>query len=144
MNAYLPDRSPITEIERAALARFAAEYGREWKQYLFAAWLSHSYKGRHMGGQDTGTLRQIRNQRGHEWVRRLRTADLDLVRTKDNTKPMDWWALANKAFAERGLPEPTFGAVHDAYQMGESPETWADYVLRSTPTDDRDYDWTAG
>ena len=59
------------------------------------------------------------------------TRTLRKVHTKDNTKPMDWWALANKAFTERGLPEPLFGEVHDAYEMGESPETWADFVLNT-------------
>lgn len=54
--------------ELEALQSFAKEYGREWKQYLMAAWGSHSYKGRHMGGQDTGTLRCIRNEFGHIWL----------------------------------------------------------------------------
>jgi hypothetical protein len=64
--------SPITDIERNALLAFKAKYGREWKEYLFAAWLSYSYKGRHMGGQDTGTLRAIRNDRGMDWLRKLK------------------------------------------------------------------------
>lgn len=55
------------------------------------------------------------------------------VRTKDNTKPNEWWAMACKAFVERGLPEPTFGPAYDAYEVGESPETWAEYVLNSGP-----------
>lgn len=54
--------------ELEAVKAFAKEYGREWKQYLMAAWLSHSYKGRHMGGQDTGTLRYLRNTLGHDWL----------------------------------------------------------------------------
>lgn len=53
------------------------------------------------------------------------------VRTKDNTEPLEWWRLANEAFKKRGLPEPTFGPVHDAYEFGESPETWADFVKNS-------------
>lgn len=53
------------------------------------------------------------------------------VHTKDNTQLLKWWRLAIKAFAERGLPEPAFGPVHDAWEMGETPETWADYVLYS-------------
>ncbi len=67
---------PMREDERQALAAFAKDYGREWKQYLCAAWLSYSYKGLHMGGKDTGTLRGIRNQRGHAWLDRVRPADL--------------------------------------------------------------------
>ena len=58
--------------ELAALQAFAAEYGREWKQYLFAAWLSHSHKGRQMGGRDTGILRSIRNEFGNEWLHKFK------------------------------------------------------------------------
>lgn len=58
----------LSPEELKALQEFAAEYGREWKEYLFAAWLSYSYKGRHMGGADTGILRQIRNEFGNEWL----------------------------------------------------------------------------
>ena len=54
-----------------------------------------------------------------------------MVHTKDNTTPSRWWELANEAFAVRGLPEPLFGEVWDAYQMGDSPETWAEYVLNT-------------
>ena len=39
--------------------------------------------------------------------------------------------MANKAFAERGLPSLHFGPVYDAYTMGETPETWAEYVKNS-------------
>lgn len=55
------------------------------------------------------------------------------VSTKDNTSFIFWWAGAIKAFEERGLKDPTFGPAHDAYEMGEAPETWADYV-RFDPT----------
>jgi hypothetical protein len=54
--------------ELQALSDFAAEYGREWKQYLLAAWLSYAYKGRHMGGRDSGILRNIRNEFGPTWL----------------------------------------------------------------------------
>lgn len=63
---------PITDEERAALIAFKAEYGREWRQYLMAAWLSYSYKGRHMGGRDSGILRTIRNMRGCDWLRTVK------------------------------------------------------------------------
>jgi len=59
----------------AVLRAFAADYGREWKAYLSAAWLSHAYRGRHMGGRDTGTLRQLRNELGHDWLRAFRFPD---------------------------------------------------------------------
>lgn len=64
--------APITSEEREALTAFKAEYGREWKQFLMAAWLSYAYKGRHMGGRDTGILRSIRNDRGGDWLRKLK------------------------------------------------------------------------
>lgn len=70
---------PLDLAEHVALAAFAKEYGREWKQYLMAAWLSHKYKGVHMGGKDTGTLRQIRNSRGHSWLHDFKTSDLTLL-----------------------------------------------------------------
>lgn len=54
--------------ELAAIREFAAAYGHDWKEYLFAAWLSYAYKGRHMGGEDAGTLRGIRNTLGNEWL----------------------------------------------------------------------------
>lgn len=65
--------TPYRELspeELEAVQAFAKEYGREWKQYLMAAWLSYSYKGRHMGGQDAGLLRGIRNdyRLGTEWL----------------------------------------------------------------------------
>jgi hypothetical protein len=63
---------PLTNEERAALLEFKAKYGREWKQYLMAAWLSYAYRGRPMGGQDTGILRNIRNMRGPTWLDRLK------------------------------------------------------------------------
>lgn len=68
---------PLMDVEREALLAFKAEYGREWKQYLWAAWMSCSYKGRHMGGQDTGTLRAIRNNRGPTWLDKLTNKELE-------------------------------------------------------------------
>lgn len=53
------------------------------------------------------------------------------VRTYENTAFATWWKLAIDAFLVRGLPEPTFGEAHDAFEMGNTPETWADYVKGS-------------
>lgn len=58
----------LSPEELAAIKEFAKTYGREWKEYLMAAWLSYSYKGLHMGGKDSGILRAIRNTRGHTWL----------------------------------------------------------------------------
>lgn len=63
---------PLLPEELAAVQTFAKDYGREWKRYLEAAWLSHSYKGLPMGGRDTGTLRYLRNTRGHEWLAKFK------------------------------------------------------------------------
>lgn len=54
-----------------------------------------------------------------------------MTKTKDNTRFAFWRALANKAFKDRGLPEPSFDEAAGAYEIGHSPETWADYVLNS-------------
>ena len=50
------------------------------------------------------------------------------VHTYDTTTFTRWFELAAKAFADRGLREPRFGEARDAYEVGESPETWVDYV----------------
>lgn len=63
--------------ETAALTAFAKEYGREWKSYLTAAWLSYAHKGIHMGGRDTGILRTIRNTHGVEWLTAYRLPKAD-------------------------------------------------------------------
>jgi len=60
--------APLTEAERIALANFRTAYGREWKQFLLAAWRGGVYRGCRMAGQDTGILRGIRNQRGPTWL----------------------------------------------------------------------------
>lgn len=62
----------LTPEELVTVQAFAKDYGREWKRYLSAAWLSHSYKGLHMGGKDTGTLRYLRNTLGHEWLEKFK------------------------------------------------------------------------
>lgn len=64
--------NPLTDIERQALTAFKATYGREWKRYLAAAWMSESYRGIRKGGHDTGILREIRNQRGPAWLRNVK------------------------------------------------------------------------
>lgn len=40
----------------------------------------------------------------------------------------DWRTLANTAFANISLRAPRFREAKDAYDMGESPSTFADYV----------------
>jgi hypothetical protein len=62
----------LTPEELAAIRAFAKAYGREWKEYLFAAWLSYTYKGLPMGGKDTGILRCIRNDLGNAWLHQFR------------------------------------------------------------------------
>lgn len=61
-------RKPLTENERLALVAFRYTYGREWKQYLLAAWQGGRYRGMSMAGNDSGILRAIRNERGPTWL----------------------------------------------------------------------------
>lgn len=53
------------------------------------------------------------------------------VRTKANTTFDRWYAFSVAAFAKLGFPVPDREAAKDAYEMGESPETWASYVAYS-------------
>jgi hypothetical protein len=55
------------------------------------------------------------------------------VRTYENTNFATWWRLAIEAFAVRGMKPPTYSETSGAYEMGESPETWAEYVRYQTP-----------
>lgn len=50
------------------------------------------------------------------------------VYTKANTLPFKWQTLAVKEFKRLGLREPTPAECSDAYDVGESPETWAAYA----------------
>lgn len=46
-----------------------------------------------------------------------------------NEAPLDVWAAeALNEFDRQGLKIPTIQEVRDAYAMGESPQTWADYL----------------
>lgn len=49
-------------------------------------------------------------------------------RTYTNTEFATWWKLAIQAFAVRGMKPPLYRETLYAYEMGESPETWADYI----------------
>jgi hypothetical protein len=51
-----------------------------------------------------------------------------MPKTKDNTSLTIWWACANVALARVGCREAGFGEARDAYELGESPETFAGYV----------------
>lgn len=52
-------------------------------------------------------------------------ADYTKVPTYRNTEFMDWWQMLNRECAKLGLGERPFGEAHDAYEMGESPDTAA-------------------
>jgi hypothetical protein len=75
----VPKFRALSTDELIIVRDFARAYGRDWKQYLQAAWLSYSYKGIHMGEQDTGTLRCLRNELGHEWLRQFKLPRQDRV-----------------------------------------------------------------
>lgn len=57
----------LTDEQSAALQAFAASYGRE-SLTKGRTWAGESYKGANMGGKDSGTLRDIRNQFGPTWL----------------------------------------------------------------------------
>lgn len=61
----------------------------------------------------------------------LELADAMAVRTKQNTEFTAWWGLYNNELVKRGLPEAGFGDALGCYEVGESPETAADYIANS-------------
>ena len=52
------------QVQLASLKRFADEHGRTWKDELSSAWQTGNYHG----SKDYGSLQQIRNQFGGEWL----------------------------------------------------------------------------
>lgn len=61
-----PSLDELTPEQRQALLDFRARFGSRWKYHLVNAWLT---------GTDTPPLRQIRNQYGPNWLRRLVVTD---------------------------------------------------------------------
>lgn len=51
------------------------------------------------------------------------------VSTKTNTTFANWWKKLNKLLVKGGLAEAGFRTAHDFYEMGDSPETAADYLI---------------
>ena len=45
---------------------------------------------------------------------------------------LKWWKLANRALINRGLPAATAYEAHDAYEVGDTPENFADAVFTNT------------
>jgi hypothetical protein len=58
------DKQEPTVEQLDALKKFAAIYGRNWKQELRDAWMSGD-------GRDIGELRQLRNTLGPSWLNRF-------------------------------------------------------------------------
>jgi hypothetical protein len=50
------------------------------------------------------------------------------VRTKHNTAFRKWWKQARKEFAQRGLTPPLLDETQDAYELGEDPREWAEFL----------------
>ena len=48
--------------------------------------------------------------------------------TYRNTVFHVWLAKARAEFARHGMPEPSLHVARDAYDVGETPQSWADYV----------------
>lgn len=59
-----PDTGPSPE-QLAALERFAARQGRDWKYALNIVWMNGSYGNI---GDDSAYLQQIRNNFGPQWL----------------------------------------------------------------------------
>lgn len=60
----------ITPEQLAALQDFARRYGRDWKNYLRAAWAGETWRG--IRPSDTGPLRDVRNTFGPSWLTSFR------------------------------------------------------------------------
>jgi hypothetical protein len=51
-----------------------------------------------------------------------------VVLTKRNADLMTWWTAANIELEKLGLRPSKMGEASDAYEVGESPETFAAYA----------------
>ena len=60
--------SEFTSEQSAALSRFKAKQGRQWKSRLIALWVS----GRDDRAEDGALLRQVRNSLGVDGLARLK------------------------------------------------------------------------
>ena len=60
----LQGNSTPTDVQWAALKRWAATWGRYWKAELSAAW----FNGNYHGSEDDGLLQQVRNTLGPRWL----------------------------------------------------------------------------
>lgn len=63
-----PHTAPPTPEQLAAVERFKARHGRNWRSALLDCWAQgteHKYR------EDSHLLRQLRNQQGPRWVRGL-------------------------------------------------------------------------
>ncbi len=67
----------LSAAAAAALVKFRAEYGADWKTALNAAWGGWKFNGGSMAGEDRGILRAVRNQFGPSWLSNLTKAELD-------------------------------------------------------------------
>lgn len=58
-------------------------------------------------------------------------ARLETLRTKANTPFLVWWPMFNAALAALGHPEAGHMDARGHWEMGDSPETAASYVVNS-------------
>ena len=58
-------------------------------------------------------------------------ADYQGVHTYKNTPFAQWYAEANHEFEQLGHSAPSIDDARDAYDMGESPGTFASYVANT-------------
>lgn len=80
----LPERSvkcearevkTLTPDQARAVLKFAKAEGRYWKTYLQNAWIS----GRDERMQDGGYLRQVRNDFGPSWLKRVKLEEIEAL-----------------------------------------------------------------
>jgi hypothetical protein len=58
-------------------------------------------------------------------------ARLSNLKTKDNTKFLDWWPLFNAALVKLGQPEAGHMDARGFWETGHCPDTAASYVANS-------------
>jgi hypothetical protein len=62
----------LEERELDALRKWAAEYGRTWKEALRCAWMGCRYNGLPMVDKEGPTLRMLRNELGGDWLAKFK------------------------------------------------------------------------
>ena len=91
----------LTEVQEAALERFARENGRRWKAELNYIWMT----GRYQDNPDACYLQQVRNQFGPGWLVKYRLPEANRTAEvmRDNPPPVP--SLAEQESEHKRLEE---------------------------------------